>query len=289
MTGYGNAKLSLSNNPYEINILSLNSRNIDINVRTPQILKNLEIEIRKLLTEKLIRGKIECIISYDKAAGNPIPILNESVLCNYMEQINSFTLKYKISELENPLATLLKLPGVFELEKDKLTEEELQLFFNSLTEAIDQVIDFRKQEGEKTKNDIEAKISSIGKLVNEIENLKDERDNNVRTQLYELIKQLPNDIELDRNRWEQEILYYLDRLDINEELQRLKAHIEYFKNELHYEKNITKGKKLNFISQEILRETNTLGNKSNYLPIQQKVVNIKDDLEKIKEQLNNVL
>ena len=97
MTGYGNAKLSLSNNPYEINILSLNSRNIDINVRTPQILKNLEIEIRKLLTEKLIRGKIECIISYDKAAGNPIPILNESVLCNYMEQINSFTLKYKIS------------------------------------------------------------------------------------------------------------------------------------------------------------------------------------------------
>ncbi len=289
MTGYGSDKFTISDTAYEIIITSLNSKNIDINIRIPQILKNLEIDIRNLLVNKLIRGKVDCTINYDMQKGSPAPKLNENVLKSYLEQINNFSFKYQISEMENPLATLIKLPGVLEIDKNTLTTADLDIIYKSIENVINQVIEFRRQEGEKTQKDISDKINKIKINTEKIIELKEERDKKIREDLINLTKQLPDNIEIDHNRLEQEILYYLDRLDINEELQRLTAHLAYFEKELQENVNLSKGKKLAFISQEILREVNTLGNKSNYLAIQQIIVNIKDDIEKIKEQLNNVL
>lgn len=289
MTGYGSDKFTIFNTEYEIIITSLNSKNIDINIRTPQSLKSIEIDIRNLLANKLIRGKIDFYINYDMQKGSPTPTLNEDVLYGYLNQINNFSFKYQINEMENPLATLIKLPGVFEIDKNKLTDAEIEIINKSIENAINQVIEYRKQEGEKTQKDISDKINKIKINTEKIIALKEERDKKIREDLINLTKQLPDNIEIDHNRLEQEILYYLDRLDINEELQRLTAHIAYFEKELQDNINLSKGKKLTFISQEILREVNTLGNKSNYLAIQQIIVNIKDDIEKIKEQLNNVL
>ena len=289
MTGYGSDKFTIFNTGYEIIITSLNSKNIDINIRTPQSLKSLEIDIRNLLANKLIRGKIDFYINYDMQKGSPIPTLNEDVLYGYLNQINNFSFKYQINEMENPLATLIKLPGVFEIDKNKLNDAEIEIINNSLENAITQVIEYRKQEGEKTQKDISDKINKIKINTEKIIALKEERDKKIREDLINLTKQLPDNIEIDHNRLEQEILYYLDRLDINEELQRLTGHLSYFEKELQDNINLSKGKKLTFISQEILREVNTLGNKSNYLAIQQIIVNIKDDIEKIKEQLSNVL
>ncbi|HOJ24253.1 MAG TPA: YicC family protein [Bacteroidales bacterium] len=289
MTGYGSDKFTIFNTGYEIIITSLNSKNIDINIRTPQSLKSLEIDIRNLLANKLIRGKVDFYINYDMQKGSPTPTLNEDVLYGYLNQINNFSFKYQINEMENPLATLIKLPGVFEIDKNKLTDAEIEIINKSIENAITQVIEYRKQEGEKTQKDISDKINIIKINTEKIIALKEERDKKIREDLINLTKQLPDNIEIDHNRLEQEILYYLDRLDINEELQRLTAHLAYFEKELQDNVNLSKGKKLAFISQEILREVNTLGNKSNYLAIQQIIVNIKDDIEKIKEQLNNVL
>ena len=289
MTGYGSDKFTIFNTEYEIIITSLNSKNIDINIRTPQSLKSLEIDIRNLLANKLIRGKVDLYINYDMQKGSPTPTLNEDVLYGYLNQINNFSFKYQINEMENPLATLIKLPGVFEIDKNKLTDAEIEIINKSIENAINQVIEYRKQEGEKTQKDISDKINKIKINTEKIIALKEERDKKIREDLINLTKQLPDNIEIDHNRLEQEILYYLDRLDINEELQRLTAHLSYFEKELQDNINLSKGKKLAFISQEILREVNTLGNKSNYLAIQQIIVNIKDDIEKIKEQLNNVL
>jgi uncharacterized protein (TIGR00255 family) len=289
MTGYGSDKFTISDTAYEIIITSLNSKNIDINIRIPQILKSLEIDIRNLLVNKLIRGKVDCTINYDMQKGSPAPKLNENVLKSYLEQINNFSFKYQTSEMENPLATLIKLPGVLEIDKNTLTTADLDIIYKSIENVINQVIEFRRQEGEKTQKDISDKINKIKINTEKIIELKEERDKKIREDLINLTKQLPDNIEIDHNRLEQEILYYLDRLDINEELQRLTAHLAYFEKELQDNVNLSKGKKLTFISQEILREVNTLGNKSNYLAIQQIIVNIKDDIEKIKEQLNNVL
>ena len=289
MTGYGSDKFTIFNTGYEIIITSLNSKNIDINIRTPQSLKSLEIDIRNLLANKLIRGKVDLYINYDMQKGSPTPTLNEDVLYGYLNQINNFSFKYQINEMENPLATLIKLPGVFEIDKNKLTDAEVEIINKSIENAINQVIEYRKQEGEKTQKDISDKINKIKINTEKIIALKEERDKKIREDLINLTKQLPDNIEIDQNRLEQEILYYLDRLDINEELQRLTGHLSYFEKELQDNINLSKGKKLTFISQEILREVNTLGNKSNYLAIQQIIVNIKDDIEKIKEQLNNVL
>lgn len=289
MTGYGSDKFTIFNTGYEIIITSLNSKNIDINIRTPQSLKSLEIDIRNLLANKLIRGKVDFYINYDMQKGSPTPTLNEDVLYGYLNQINNFSFKYQINEMENPLATLIKLPGVFEIDKNKLTDAEIEIINKSIENAITQVIEYRKQEGEKTQKDISDKINIIKINTEKIIALKEERDKKIREDLINLTKQLPDNIEIDHNRLEQEILYYLDRLDINEELQRLTAHLAYFEKELQDNINLSKGKKLAFISQEILREVNTLGNKSNYLAIQQIIVNIKDDIEKIKEQLSNVL
>ena len=289
MTGYGSDKFTIFNTGYEIIITSLNSKNIDINIRTPQSLKSLEIDIRNLLANKLIRGKVDFYINYDMQKGSPTPTLNEDVLYGYLNQINNFSFKYQINEMENPLATLIKLPGVFEIDKNKLNDAEIEIINNSLENAITQVIEYRKQEGEKTQKDISDKINIIKINTEKIIALKEERDKKIREDLINLTKQLPDNIEIDQNRLEQEILYYLDRLDINEELQRLTGHLSYFEKELQDNINLSKGKKLTFISQEILREVNTLGNKSNYLAIQQIIVNIKDDIEKIKEQLSNVL
>lgn len=289
MTGYGSDKFTIFNTGYEIIITSLNSKNIDINIRTPQSLKSLEIDIRNLLTNKLIRGKVDLYINYDMQKGSPTPTLNEDVLYGYLNQINNFAFKYQINEMENPLATLIKLPGVFEIDKNKLTDAEVEIINKSIENAINQVIEYRKQEGEKTQKDISDKINKIKINTEKIIAFKEERDKKIREDLINLTKQLPDNIEIDQNRLEQEILYYLDRLDINEELQRLTGHLSYFEKELQDNINLSKGKKLAFISQEILREVNTLGNKSNYLAIQQIIVNIKDDIEKIKEQLNNVL
>lgn len=252
-------------------------------------MKSLEIDIRNLLANKLIRGKVDLYINYDMQKGSPTPTLNEDVLYGYLNQINNFSFKYQINEMENPLATLIKLPGVFEIDKNKLTDAEVEIINKSIENAINQVIEYRKQEGEKTQKDISDKINIIKINTEKIIALKEERDKKIREDLINLTKQLPDNIEIDHNRLEQEILYYLDRLDINEELQRLTAHLSYFEKELQDNINLSKGKKLAFISQEILREVNTLGNKSNYLAIQQIIVNIKDDIEKIKEQLSNVL
>ena len=279
MTGYGKAEVQLENKKVTIEIRSLNSKNLDINARFPTLYKEKEMEVRKWLSGQLLRGKIDLVIFAETTGEETYTRINKGVVESYLEQLEGIRKEADI------LSIAMRLPDVLKTEREELDEEEWQKIEGGITEAIKQLNAFRSSEGNELKRDFEHRVAVLEEKLKEVVSIDPERLDAVRTRLDKSIQDLKSDV--DENRFEQELIYYLEKLDITEEKVRLNKHLSYFLYSLN-EKD-SNGKKLGFISQEMGREINTIGSKANFAPMQKVVVEMKDELEKIKEQLLNVL
>ncbi len=281
MTGYGKAILELPRKKISIEIKTLNSKNLDLNVRLPSCYREKELELRSKLSQLLVRGKVDFSIFIDTNGGETTTSINKEVVNNYIDQLREIA----ITSPENTLEVAMRLPDVLKTEREELDENEWIEIDKTINEAVVKVNQFRSDEGKVLKKDFSDRIKTIQKLSEQVVELDKERLRLVREKLEKSIADLKQNV--DENRFEQELIYYLEKLDITEEKVRLNNHLDYFLQELT--SDVSNGKKLGFISQEIGREINTLGSKSNFAPMQQVVVQMKDELEKIKEQLLNVL
>ena len=279
MTGYGKAEVQLENKKVTIEIRSLNSKNLDINARFPTLYKEKEMEVRKWLSGELLRGKIDLVLFAETTGEETYTRINKGVVESYLEQLEGIRKEADI------LSIAMRLPDVLKTEREELDEEEWQKIEGGISEAIRQLNAFRSSEGNELKRDFEHRVAVLEEKLEEVVSIDPERLDAVRTRLDRAIQDLKSDV--DENRFEQELIYYLEKLDITEEKVRLNKHLSYFLYSLN-EKD-SNGKKLGFISQEMGREINTIGSKANFAPMQKVVVEMKDELEKIKEQLLNVL
>ena len=284
MTGFGKAQFTINEKSISIEIKCLNSKQQDIFVKLPSIYKSKELELRNLLIEKLTRGKIELFFYIESAQQQNGNIINTKVLQSYFEQVKPLLQTKELTpEL---LATLLRLPDIFSSEKEELDEKEWTKVLEAVHQAIAQVNAFRSQEGSNLKKDLLLRINNIAAGLQTIVVKDGDRIQKTKDKLSKAVSDIQENL-LDKNRFEQELIYYLEKLDITEEKVRLKSHCDYFLESL--ENAEEKGKKLGFVSQEIGREINTIGSKVNDSEMQKIVVSMKDELEKIKEQLLNIL
>ena len=281
MTGYGKTEIQLPTKKITVEIKSLNSKNLDLNVRTPSYFKEKELEVRKKIAKALVRGKVDFSIYVESLGANISSQLNQSVIKTYMEQLKSLS---DASELEL-LQMAIRLPETIETSSGEFNEDEWFEIDSAITSTLEKITNYRQDEGEVMKNDFIERISIIGNRLNDVVEIDPQRIEHVKSKLRKAIDEL--EVKVDENRYEQELIYYLEKLDITEEKVRLKSHLEYFLKELN--NSGSNGKKLGFISQEIGREINTIGSKSNFAEMQKLVVQMKDELEKIKEQNLNVL
>ena len=281
MTGYGKTIVQLPQKKVTIEIKSLNSKNLDLNVRIPAAYREKELVIRKNLSSHLVRGKIEFSIYIEITGEETTTVINKAVVHNYIDQLRDIA----VTSAENTLEIAMRLPDALKVEKAELDEKEWQSIEAGIEEAIEKIVTYRKDEGQVLMNDFLDRIGTIQKLADEVIEIDTDRMVYVREKLHKAVADLKADV--DENRFEQELMYYLEKLDITEEKVRLNNHLDYFIKELNAEGS--NGKKMGFIGQEIGREINTLGSKSNFAPMQKVVVQMKDELEKIKEQLLNVL
>lgn len=281
MTGYGRAEERFEEETLSVEIKSLNSKNLDLSVRLPQALRTHELNLRKRLSDAIIRGKVEVYVQLSGKQLNPQAQLNQEVINRYLEQINAIAEGDRLSQL----ALALRLPDAVSQEKEVLEDQSWEAkLFQVADRAVEAFQAFRTQEGKELQEDILSNLRQIESGLGRINTLDSERTDNQRTKLREAIETLEQ--KIDENRFEQELIYYIEKFDINEERVRLKNHIDYFQTTLAEE---AVGKKLGFIAQELGREINTIGSKANHSGIQREVVQMKDALEKIKEQSLNVL
>ena len=281
MTGYGRAEERFDEETLSVEIKSLNSKNLDLSVRLPQALRTHELNLRKRLSDAIIRGKVEVYVQLSGQQLNPQAQLNQEVINRYLEQINAIAEGDRLSQL----ALALRLPDAVSQEKEVLEDQSWEAkLFQVADRAVEAFHAFRTQEGKELQEDILSNLRQIEYGLERINTLDSERTDNQRTKLREAIDTLEQ--KIDENRFEQELIYYIEKFDINEERVRLKNHIDYFQTTLAEE---AVGKKLGFIAQELGREINTIGSKANHSGIQREVVQMKDALEKIKEQSLNVL
>lgn len=281
MTGYGKTEIQLPTKKITIELKSLNSKNIDLNVRMPSIYKSKELVIRKKIAKKLVRGKVDFSIYSENLGDNLSTELNQESIKAYMNQLKGIS---DASDLEL-LQMAIRLPETLQSNREELNEDEWKLIDKAIDETIDKIIVYRTDEGKSLKEDFKVRVKNIQNLLEEIIKLDPQRVENVKQKLQKAIADL--EVKVDENRFEQELIYYLEKLDITEEKVRLKNHLSYFLEELN--DPTSNGKKLGFITQEIGREINTVGSKANFAPMQKMVVQMKDELEKIKEQNLNVL
>ena len=282
MTGFGHASLDSEFGKISLDIKSLNSKNLDLNYNLNPIFRNIESDIRSILTNSLKRGKVDLKINFKISENSFSANLNHDVIKSYIKDLQKITSGIGTEFLK----IAITLPNSIENNHPNLDEKLDESIKNLIKNAIKELIDFRTQEGNSLEIDLLFNLGIIQEKLTQIEGLSLDRINSIKKRLKKNLSDLK--IEIDQNRFEQELIYYLEKLDINEELVRLKNHLIYFKTTVN-ESQIEKGKKLTFISQEIGREINTIGSKSNNLLMQQAVVEIKNELEKIKEQLLNVL
>lgn len=282
MTGYGKAVAECSDKKITIEIRSLNSKSLDLNTRLPFLYKAKELDIRKLLSEKLQRGKVDFSVNTEATADNKAQQINPEIIKAY---INEF--KIIVPEATDPelLAIVMRLPDVMAFTCKELDEEEWNIFVKLLNEAIENLNQFRLAEGKVLEQDFIQRIEKIKELLVQVEPFEKERIQTLKERFTKNLEELSS--EYDQNRFEQELIYYLEKLDITEEKVRLKNHCDYFLENLNSKES--EGKKLGFICQEIGREINTLGSKSNHSEMQKIVVQMKDELEKVKEQVLNIL
>lgn len=287
MTGFGKAEFETNNKKFTIEIKSLNSKQIDINTRTPALYREKDILIRKALSEKLTRGKVDFNIYVENLGDDSNSKINEPILKSYFEHLSKISKELNVAVDQSTLHASMRLPDVLKTEYETLDETEWVTIHANIMKALEDIDAFRVQEGKALLADISGNIQSIQKLLAELEPFEEQRIESVRTRLMENLEKVKLNGNIDQNRFEQELIFYLEKLDINEEKVRLTNHCEYFLETII--QPIPTGKKLGFISQELGREINTIGSKANETNIQRIVVQMKDHLERIKEQLLNVL
>ena len=280
MTGFGKSVLSLADKHISIEIKSLNSKSIDINTRIPQVYREKELDLRKLIAEQLQRGKVDFSIFIENTGTQTPSKINPNIVKSYIEQMRAIV----DGDLTELLKMAVRMPDALQTTSESISEEELSVIFQHINLAIADLQNFRTQEGKVLEKDFVLRISNINRLLQEVQGLDEERLALIRERLEKAVADIQN---IDANRFEQELIFYLEKLDITEEKIRLKKHLDYFLETLHSEES--NGRKLSFIAQELGREVNTLGSKANFAPMQQLVVQMKDELEKIKEQVLNVL
>ena len=287
MTGYGKELVSLPEKTITIEIRTLNSKLADINIKSPALYREKDIEVRHLLHEKLERGKIDFQLFVENIGDKSNFSLNQSLAKKYYNELKSLADDIGEDDFDEFLPVLVKLPDVLHPEIEKLNPEEWKIIKKTINIALDKVIAYRIEEGSSLEKDLIARIQFIIDYLSEITPYEQDRIKKKKEDLLTALNNVKNNITVDKNRFEQELIYYLEKLDITEEKIRLKKHCEYFLDTVNVPGSV--GKKLNFIVQEIGREINTLGAKANNADIQKLVVQMKDELEKIREQLANIL
>ena len=281
MTGYGKSVLQLPTKKISIELKSLNSKNLDVNARMPSMYRAKELDIRKLLAKHLVRGKVDFSLFVEITGEDSSSKINTTVVKEYMKQLKDVVDGDSIELLK----MAVRLPDAVTTERDDIDEEEWLKIAEGINEAISKIVNYREDEGAILKQDFTDRIATLKELLDQVIAMDPERIGGVRARLEKGIADIKE--KVDENRFEQELVYYIEKFDITEEKVRLDNHLDYFIKTLN--SNDSNGKKLGFISQEIGREINTIGSKSNYAPMQKLVVQMKDELEKIKEQLLNVL
>ena len=288
MTGYGKAVVAYKEKKINVEVKSLNSKSLDLSARIAPLYREKEMEIRRLLAQKLERGKVDFSLWVEKESTVDATPINAALIENYYKQIKAISASTGIPEPEDWFTTLLRLPDVTtKTEVEVLDDEEWEVAQQAINEAIEKLTEFRKQEGAALQKKFTEKIDNIANLLKSIEPFEKSRVPKIREKIIDGLKQIP-EVDYDKNRLEQELIYYIEKLDINEEKQRLTNHLKYF-HETMKESDHGVGKKLGFIAQEMGREINTTGSKSNQAEMQNIVVKMKDELEQIKEQVLNAL
>ena len=288
MTGYGKASAEFQGKKITAEVKSLNSKALDLSTRVAPIYREKEMEVRAMVTQALERGKVELNLWIEQQNGAEACPINGELVAAYHRQMQEISAKYGIPEPDDYWRAIIRMPDVL-LKTDvlqELSEEEWLVARNVVQQAIDQLVAFRRQEGEALQKKFEEKLDNIAALLASIEPFEKQRVEKIRQRIVEGLAAIP-DVQYDKNRLEQEMIYYIEKLDINEEKQRLANHLEYFR--VTMEEGHGQGKKLGFIAQEMGREINTTGSKSNLAEMQNIVVKMKDELEQIKEQVLNVM
>ncbi len=287
MTGYGRSEAQLSDEIMLIEVKSVNGKNAEVNLRVPMALKSLEVDFRNKIIAELKRGSIDMYASVKEGGKTKNISINSDVLSSYYNSIHEFAQSKNINQ-DSIMASLLSLPEVTTVVNKEWSDEEVKRMDAALNTALGMVTQYREEEGAKLEKHFLAYIQEIRDAIPKITALSDQRVDKIKSRLQKSVEEFSSLVDFDKNRMEQEIFYYTEKLDVSEEIQRLNSHLSYF-DEIVQNSDIVKGKKLNFISQEIGRELNTLGSKSYHSAMQKIVIQMKDSLEKIKEQINNVL
>ncbi|MBX2828047.1 MAG: YicC family protein [Flavobacteriaceae bacterium] len=281
MTGYGKCIIQLANKKITVEIKSLNSKNLDMNARVPGAYREKELEIRNRIASSLVRGKVDFNLFVEITGEETNTKVNEAVVNEYISQLSNVVEGDAIELLK----MAVRMPDALKTQREEINADEFNQILNAVTEALKEINSYRSSEGAALKKDFEKRITNIASLLEQVIEMDPQRVDAVKERLRRAVSDLKE--EVDENRFEQELIYYLEKYDITEEKVRLKNHLEYFTESLSTRDS--NGKKLGFISQEIGREINTIGSKANFAPMQQLVVQMKDELEKIKEQALNVL
>lgn len=281
MTGFGKHVVQLPSKKITIELKSLNSKNLDINARIPQFYREKELELRKMIADVLVRGKVDFGLYVEITGEETTAEVNQGVVKKYMNQLSKIVEGDDLKLLE----LAMRMPDTMKTEKGDIDETEYGAIKSAMKEALLEISNFRNEEGKVLEKDFVGRLKNLNELLEEVKTMDPDRLETIRERLEKAVADLK--VELDKNRFEQELIYYLEKYDITEEKVRLANHLDYFESTL--KSKDSNGKKLGFIAQEIGREINTIGSKANYAPMQQLVVQMKDELEKIKEQMLNVL
>lgn len=294
MTGYGKAVAEIANKKVTVEIKSLNSKQLDLNMKSVSQYREREMEFRAMVLKAMQRGKVDFFLTVESNAASEAPQINTEIIKEYKRQIDQLNKELNLAQpgLEAGssalmLQLLLRMPEAIHVQSPVIEEEELNEVTNVVAKALDALVEFRKQEGISLYKVFSEKIANIRALLESVETYEKERTEKIRQSLLDKLAQLP--VDYDKNRFEQELIYYIEKLDINEEKHRLDNHLKYFIETMNSNDENGAGKKLGFIAQEMGREINTLGSKSNHAEMQRIVVKMKDELEQIKEQVLNVL
>lgn len=281
MTGFGKHVIQLPTKKITVELKSLNSKSLDLNARMPSAYREKELELRKTIARSLVRGKVDFGLYVEHTGGETSAEVNEAAVKSYMRQLKTIADGDDLRLLD----MALRMPDALKTEREDIDEAEYESIQIAVKEALKEINVFRSEEGKVLEGDFMKRITNLQTLLEQVEAMDPDRQNDVRERLEKAVTDIKTDV--DANRFEQELIYYLEKYDITEEKVRLTNHLEYFASTLNSDDS--NGKKLGFISQEIGREINTIGSKANYAPMQQLVVQMKDELEKIKEQMLNVL
>jgi uncharacterized protein (TIGR00255 family) len=286
MTGFGKAQGNYKHTTYTAEVRSVNSKQLDLNLRLNSALRDQEMELRKNLASELIRGKVDIVVYAEGVSDDKMLSLNRSLFDHYTEMLKDAAEKQGLDQ-SSVLATVLKMPEVLQSERVEKGEAEIELAINLMFEAVKNFQDFRAAEGNQLRLDLVERLNTIRGLMVEVEKYEGERIETVRQRMVDRFLDLKEKVNLDEGRLEQELMFYIEKFDVTEEKVRLTAHLKYFEETMNSDE--AAGRKLGFIAQEMGREINTLGSKANHAEIQKLVVQMKDELEKIKEQVLNVL